>query len=537
MRAMLNSLFIPAATIGLVSYAADVVTEAEPYVLPPFEVTEVPPGLPWKYVQADDVEMLTLWPRDKSEDVLRAELRGRMLFPKALQGERTMAPAIILFDATITKSPKASLNITRRSEGYARLSPTGGFRGWDGGIRAYDGDAVVIAMRSGGTNLATTHISHGLSEMSLHECRPEQRTWLYEGIFGGGGVYSMVGYYGERDEVRFASLLWINTEETEKLKRNPRAVPELIPLGRFFNDPPPDQTKEPQAYAFWVSQARLFTHWALVARTKPAIDASSFWRFANDSRLGPITDERFKAYFGRDFATAIDELKKYLPQAVKTGADRALPGLHSSLQNRRFNFRDATEAEVARIKGNFERMEANRLRNSAPDLAKRYEEAARKTLSRAMHFMPVDNRLYAILGQLEYDSGHITEARRNLERANESGDLTTWGLLDLAQLRMQEVLATLPADMGMPPHAVEQLLTLLFAARDRKPLLVDTYRLIGEVWSRSAVTPSRDQLAVLDEGLQFFPWDDSIRQQAASLYKRFGYSDAVAVEGRHLASP
>lgn len=529
MRARLHRLIISAATVGLVCCAADVSKDAEPYALPPFEVTEVPPGLPWKFVKADGVEMLTLWPRDKSEDLLRAMFRGRMLFPKALQAERTMAPAIILFDETITKSPKASLNITRRGEGSVRLSPTGSFRGYDGGIRAYDGDAAIIAMRSEGTYLST-HISHGLSEMSLYEFRPEQRTWLYEGIFGGGGIYSLVGEYGGRDEVRFASLLWINAEETEKMKHSSRVVPELIPLGRFFNDPPPNQTKEPKAHALWVSQARLFAHWALVARTKPAIEASNFWRFANDSRLGPITEERFKAYFGRDFATATIELKNYLPQAVRTGADRALPGLHSSLQTKRFDFRDATEGEVARIKGNFERMEANRLRKSAPELAKRYEEAARKTLSRAMHFMPVDNRLYGILGQLEYDSGNVPEALRNLERANESGDLSTWGLLNLAQLRMQELLSTLPPDKKLAPNALEQVLTPLFAARARKPLLVEIYRLIGQVWSHSEVRPTRDQLAILDEGLEFFPWDDSLRQQSASLRKQYGYTGAAVVE-------
>jgi hypothetical protein len=435
----------------------------EPLVLTPFEVNEVPEGLPWKYLQTDGYEMITLLP-------------------------------------------------SRHDEGIAIVCPG------------------RIAEASPHLGIVPGLVSRAAADFIFLECRPEPRAWLWEALFGPAGLFEPAGMgsSSERDEMRIASLLWIDEAETEKQKKSLAGVPALIPLDRYFNDPPPDAKTAPAAFALWQSQARLFAHWALLAKKKPAFEASAFWQFANDSRLGPVSEEKFRGYFGRDYATALAELRAYLPVAVKNGVDRAVPGLHEAATKTEFVYRAATESEVGRIKGNFERLEAVRLKESDPTLAKRYEEAARRSLTRATKFMPVDPRVYGVLGLLEFDTNQAADARRHLEISYRDGGLGSCGLLALARLRLDETKGTDAEPAKLKAAELERVLELLFAARERKPALVETYRLIAEVWERSEVQPTRGHLAVLNEGVRFFPWDDALSEKTKALHRRFGYEAEVA---------
>ncbi|MBI2517184.1 MAG: hypothetical protein HYV95_09735 [Opitutae bacterium] len=509
--------------------AAEEAQEA-PYEMPPFEMNEVPEGLPWKYLRIEGYEMITLFPKEMSRRVLLSMQRGQMMLPRAFQPQRSSPIGVILFDATATKSPKA-FPAVQAHYGSQRLSHSPvSWRSFSGAIRVYDQDSCIVAMRYENQLPVALLSLRSTAEVALVECRPEPSAWLYQGLFGPFGVYEpgSVGTYSDRDELRFASLLWIDEPTTEALRRDPRLVPELIPLDRFFNAPPPDRKSDAQRFALWQSQARLFVHWALLAKKNPPFEASAFWQFANDSRLGAVSEEKFRSYFDRDYATALAELRAYLPVAVKNGVDRAVPGLHEAATKTEFVYRAATESEVARIKGNFERLETQRLKEADPELAKRYEQAARRSLLRATHFVPADPRVYGILGLLEFDAGEPLEARRHLERAYRDQGLGSRGLLALARLRLDEVKAKDQGAFKLQADDLERVLEPLFAARERKPALVETYRLIAEVWACSEVQPTRGHLAVLQEGVRFFPWDEELRDKTRALHRQFGYEDDPA---------
>jgi len=65
----------------------------------------------------------------------------------------------------------------------------------------------------------------------------------------------------------------------------------------------------------------------------------------------------------------------------------------------------------------------------------------------------------------------------------------------------------------------------LFAARAAAPPLPEVYELIGDVWAAVATTPNRQHLAVLDEGVRFFPRHAPLVFRAAELLATHGYRE------------
>jgi hypothetical protein len=250
----------------------------------------------------------------------------------------------------------------------------------------------------------------------------------------------------------------------------------------------------------------------------------------------------FREYFKLSFAQAERRMLDYLPTALAGPVDVELPNGNRPLPEMNdFHWRLATEAEVARLKGNFERMEANRLRADFPELAHEYEASARRTLRRGLKAAGDDLQIRCILGQLEFDTGHLSEARPLLEAAAAVGHAGTRALLALARLRLDEERAKLPAGSKLPAEALDHVLTPLFAARARKPAVVDVYLMIAECWAQSAVAPARGNLAVLLEGAQFFPEDTTLLLHAAELHHRYGFAaeaEFLAKTGQaHAADP
>jgi hypothetical protein len=55
------------------------------------------------------------------------------------------------------------------------------------------------------------------------------------------------------------------------------------------------------------------------------------------------------------------------------------------------------------------------------------------------------------------------------------------------------------------------------------PAMVETYRLIAKVWSHSAIKPTKEHLAVLDEGMMFFWSDKGLADDVNALRSQWGY--------------
>ena len=69
------------------------------------------------------------------------------------------------------------------------------------------------------------------------------------------------------------------------------------------------------------------------------------------------------------------------------------------------------------------------------------------------------------------------------------------------------------------------MLQPLFAARAQQPPLAEVYEAIAEAWAASATPPTRRHLAVLDEGIRYFPRRASLARRASEVYAQFGFRE------------
>jgi tetratricopeptide (TPR) repeat protein len=274
----------------------------------------------------------------------------------------------------------------------------------------------------------------------------------------------------------------------------------------------------------WRVQATLLVRWALDGRT-PA-QRAAFFDFIERAAIEPITAADFQRCFGVDFATADTQLAAYLAGAAKKSMTLKP---EQPIKLPKVNLRDADEGEISRIKGDWERLEVAFVKKSSPELAPKYLEQARRTLLRAHERGDRSPGLLANLGLCECDAGQDDKAREYLEAAALRGPLRPRANYELARLRFTELARNPEGGNGkLSPAQMIQVLSPLFAARASPPPFPEVYELIGEVWARSQVGPTRGHLAVLDEGVRLFPRRVPLIHQLAVLHAQRGDADDAA---------
>jgi hypothetical protein len=192
--------------------------------------------------------------------------------------------------------------------------------------------------------------------------------------------------------------------------------------------------------------------------------------------------------------------------------------------------RNASEGELARLKGDWERLEVGFVRKGTPDLVEKYLEQARRTLRHAYDRDVRDPRLLAAMGLCECDAGDDTAARGFLESAARLGPLRPRAGYELARLRFAAADASPEGkDGGLSVDQVSKIFTPLFAVREQAPPMPEVYELIAQVWGRSAFRPTRGHLDVLEDGVRLFPRRTVLIYRTAQLYADQGFK-AEAVE-------
>jgi hypothetical protein len=305
----------------------------------------------------------------------------------------------------------------------------------------------------------------------------------------------------EDDYIAIGPAVWRSEAESIALARDPLHPRGLLPMRQLFTPQrPKDEANGRRFDSVWRAQCALFVRWALLDHEgayRPAL-----WRLVDRLEHESFNAELFQQVFGFGLSDAYDRLNDYLPSAVKQRVVVAGP---ESAPLPRIEFRDAEPGEVARIRGDWERLEIAYVREQLPSLVPTYVTQARRTLHRAFDRGVRDPRLLAVLGLTECDAGNAPDAEPFLEQAVREHVIRPRAYVELARLRYEAAFGAAAKDLRVPAEQIRDIIMPVLQSLHAAPPLVETYGLLAEAWSHAATSPPPDQLAILNAGAHLFP--------------------------------
>lgn len=500
-------------------------------------------GPPWKYASIPGFEILSHCKDSDTKRYIRALILGnavhKALLPDECLSSLSAPSTIILYDNPSEPSSAKSV-IPRPVEISSSYDKTvwgplggGGYSFSDPG-EAFDLDTTADCANLWGTEKAIFVIFSDSFWFRLAHHVPSFPSWFLQGLSGRNGLYKNYGVSGSkiawlgkmRGEVPTAQ--WISDAETELIRKKSAAAVPFLPMDELFARKNPQRS---DTSSLWFAEAGLFLRWGLYekAQLEPSHQAA-FWTFVNRATAEPVTEQMFRECFGFGFAEMEIRLERYLPKAVSEGiqvplnadSGQAVPEL-----------RNATEAEIARIVGDWERIEGRSLKADNPELSREYLEEADKTLLKPYSKGNRDPQLLGVLGLYERAVGADNKAREFLEAAAKGQVARPSVYLTLAQLRYSES-ATHPAGPNgkLSSDQVAAVLGPLLVARNQTPSMAETYRLMADTWSHSAVKPTLEDFAVLDRGVRLFWRNFALANAVEKLRIQWGYAaDPTKLDG------
>jgi hypothetical protein len=495
---------------------------AEPVVELPPMVVEERSSVPWLYVRADDAEYLSRCSAATTRaysEMRRSRLQWlRALFPEALFLRMDVPVTTVLFSQTVKAGNSAEvlgevINLNKQR------GVTGGFVGSvtapNMALNDLDAVAIFASINEATFDHRQLTISSDYVRFLLETRRPELPAWLREGMLN---VYDDIEF--TEKPITLRPLKWHSAIETRALTRNTAAPRTLITMGEMFSDAPRFTLGR-----LGVSHAALLLRWAL----DPANGVREpFWRFALRACEEPVTESMFTSCFGFGFSDLRDRLSDYLAAAVKGPTQISLAELPKlpALEIRR-----ASPAEIARLRGEWERLCVPMVRRLHPAHAGRYLDQARRTLQSAYDAGDRDPRMLAIRGLCELDAGEVNPGREFLELATTLRVVRPRAYYELARLRWAALVDAEPT-RELSASEVMPVLELLRTGLRQAPTLPNGVRLLAEVWLRCEHAPRDDEWQELARLGRLFAADSPVCLRVAQALARHGQAaEAVDVLG------
>jgi len=528
-----------AAGLGLGACAAGA-AEANVVTLPPFIVEETTKPLPWRYADVAGLEVLSCCPERLTRELIANHHRlhallGELL-PPGLQLKMTEKRTLLFVDSA--QQPPTSQEVVAQmvlsavdqqridnalvpvDNGRLRRRPPPPRYTFLPNLRLWDRDAQALfaIVRESEFDPNRVALTPDYIAYLLRNRRPALPPWFISGVLT---LYSRARY--TEDALTLDRLDWLSETGSAALKSGPEANRAVLPLADFFaGDLSPGDPAPGEGLSLWQAQAALFIKWGASGRGAPR--RAALWKFAERAAVETVTEALFQECFGFGFAAAQQQLAAYLPEAIR---DRLTLRPASRPRLSDYPLRPANEEEIARIKGDWERLEIAYVKAQFPALAPKYLEQARRTLLRAYDRDCRDPRLLAVIGLCEVDAGNEAAAREFLEAAAaRTTTLRPRAQFELARLRFA-ALGAPPAGSGLrlTPDQADAVFTPLLATRAQEPPLAEVYELLAEVWAVCAQAPTRAQLAVLEDGVRLFPHRAELVFRTAELNVRHGFAD------------
>ena len=517
---------------------------AEPKVitLPPFLVEERAQPLPWRYADVAGWEVLSCCSDRLTHKLIANHHRLHVLLgellPPALQLKMTEKQTLLFVDSAqqpptsqevvaqmaLTAAEQDSLGdvLVPIDDGRLRRRPPPPRYSFLPNLRLWDRDTGVLfaVVREAEFDANRVALTADYVAYLLRNRLPALPPWFISGTLT---LFSRAKF--TEDTLMLDRLDWLSASGSAALKSGPEANRPLLPLAEFFaGELSSSDPAQGEALSLWQAQAALFVHWGLGDRGAPRREA--LWKFVARAATESVTEALFQECFGFDFATAYQQLTAYLPEAIR---DRLVlrPAQRPRLPD--FPLRPATDLEIARIRGDWERLEIGYVKTQFPVLTQKYLEQARRTLMRAYDRGSRDPQLLAVIGLCEVDAGNDIAARPFLEDAAAGArTLRPRAWLELARVRFAAVGAQRAgATPSLTPEQADTVLQPLSLARELQPPLPEVYELTAQVWAACAQAPTPAQLAVLAEGVRVFPHRTELVYRAAELNVRHGFTDTA----------
>jgi hypothetical protein len=280
----------------------------------------------------------------------------------------------------------------------------------------------------------------------------------------------------------------------------------------------------------------VFATWALLEDN--AARARAFWQFVDRATAQPVTEAVFAASFGPD---GWKELQRYWGRHTDKFArsDEAFPAPKGLVVGEP-QVRPATRAESVRIRSEYEWRIAREFSIGDPTLGQQGLDQAGVRLRKAYDDGERDPRFLAVLALWECDTGKRTDARLHLEQAAAAKVVRPSVYFELARLRLAEERAKLTTPDGkLDGEQTRRVLEPLEVALTQHPALNEVYQLLTEVWARSAIAPTRENLAALAEGVRLFPRDPVLAYKVGMLHAHEGAAQEaadIATQGLRFAA-
>ncbi len=383
LRLPLAALALGALALGAAGLRAEgPATASGPVVsLPPF-VVQSAGGPPWRYAHPPGFEVLSRWSDSSTKDFANELLGARKLFdavlPPEFQAQFAVPTTYVLVPDVQTDALPAPLmaqvllhaqaGADSRRPTEVRFTPN---------LMLWDRDALVVfglkpseAIEDGGV----AFFSDLRTRLILERRTPTLPSWFVAGFCD---LYAGMDFTQRAADTGAAG--WVSKEEVAALAADPDAPRQLMPLAELFAEPPPGGAPPPLARArLRQAEAALFIRWALDGVGSPR--RAALWKFVDAAAAGPVTEAQFEALFGEDYVSALNDLSDFLPWAA-THSLRLVPA--QDPVDTDIRMRDATPAEVGRIKGDWERLEMDQVALQYPELVPKYRDRAQETFNLA----------------------------------------------------------------------------------------------------------------------------------------------------------
>ena len=195
-------------------------------------------------------------------------------------------------------------------------------------------------------------------------------------------------------------------------------------------------------------------------------------------------------------------------------------------------FREATPTEVARILGDWGRLEARSPEEYSHDFRRESLDQADKLYERIFARKEDDPLFLAGFGLYELQAEDNLRARNALKAATAAGVVRPRAYVELARLRLEESLPSGQEGIGdLSRDEFAEIVALLNTARLQMPSLRSTYFVLARAFEHAPSKPTLGDLWPLSEGVRLFPQNSNLAYSVATLYRRLGYADEAASHG------